>query len=199
DFGAGGSAFRRELVGLLLRICLARDRRLDRELGLARLSDLAIGGDLAAPMPFLPQHLADDEPRAQHLQQRQVLAARRRFPRRDLDANLRHTAGAAIDGDGRLARAPCSRRGRGTAFEAERDALLELRARLQLIRPGQPDRTDIGLEGRIAPVALILHLESVAVEPGSDKTAGREFVLQRAYVEERLIRADPARELGALV
>ena len=93
---------------------------------------------------------------------------------------------AERDADRRL---PMSARGR-RACDLQRNRLFERHVLRQRVRPGQSERAHIGLVGGVGPVALILHLEGVALHPAFDARAGRELVLDGAQVHHRLDRVD---------
>ncbi len=59
-------------------------------------------------------------------------------------------------------------------------------------------RPHIGLERGVGPVALVLHLEGVALHLDGAAKAGRGFVGDRRNVESGLVGADPQRKEGLL-
>ena len=75
-----------------------------------------------------------------------------------------------------------------------------MRSRVDLDRERQVDRRAVGLERRVAPVALVLGLERLSLHPHLDLDAGRHLVQDRAHVAERLVRRDTRRKraLGAV-
>ncbi len=57
---------------------------------------------------------------------------------------------------------------------------------LDLNRVRQPQRRRVGLVGGVGPVALILHLPEIALEPNDD-LAARSGVRDRLHIDERLM------------
>ena len=101
-------------------------------------------------------------------------------------------------GAGRLADATTtalSRRARaaGVPWTDRRDRLLDHVALGERVGPGQGERPDIGLVGGVGPVALILHLEGIALHAALTLDTGSEGMGDGAQVHHRLHRID---ELG---
>ena len=86
--------------------------------------------------------------------------------------------------------------GAGARRHREHDALPELLSRPQRVGPGQRQRAHIGLVGGVGPVALVLHLEGVALHAAGHLEAGRELVGQRPQVHHGLDGVDQVREAG---
>ncbi|ODT32139.1 MAG: hypothetical protein ABS35_02800 [Kaistia sp. SCN 65-12] len=103
--------------------------------------------------------------------ERRDRAARFAEPQHDFAAALR----------GRRARSPRHR---------HRDLLVDRLARLDPVGPRQRQRPDIGLVGRVGPVALILHLESVAFEQARHALPARRAMRDLANIHHRLYRVD---------
>ena len=85
----------------------------------------------------------------------------------------------------------------GTDFstERERDGLLDAIALGDGVRLRARLRRAIGLEGCIAPVALIFHLEDIALHFNRRGDAGvHHFEAERPEIEERLMRGNFTRE-----
>ena len=76
--------------------------------------------------------------------------------------------------------------------------LRELLALLQRVGPGQRQRAHIGLVGGVHPVAVVLHLEGVALHAADDLQPRRDLVGQGADVEEGAGRVDQLRETALL-
>ena len=95
--------------------------------------------------------------------------------------------------NGELRRAAHVDRQDGTDFstERERDGLLDAIALGDGVRLRARLRRAIGLEGCIAPVALIFHLEDISLHFDLRGDAGvHHFVAERLDIEERLMRGN---------
>ena len=88
------------------------------------------------------------------------------------------------DGDGVARRPP--RPAGDAARRRQRDAAgVNFSPLVDRVGPGQSQRADIGLVGGVQPVALVLHLEGVALHAAGDAHAGQDLVGQGADVHER--------------
>ena len=148
----------------------------------------------ARPCPRPRIECADDVMRPGRSQ-----AARRRpaSPRRPSDRGRSRAAArrAAVgDSDRRLASSARRNRRAGRRRDGTRHTLAELVAGLQRVGPRQRERPHIGLVGGVGPVALVLHLEGVALHAAGDLEARRELVRQRAQIHHRLHRIDQVRK-----
>lgn len=81
------------------------------------------------------------------------------------------------------------------AGHTQADRLAQHLAGRQYVGPWQRERPDIGLVGRIRPVALVLHLEHVAFHPAFGGDAGPDLMGDRPQILERLPRVDQVGKL----
>jgi hypothetical protein len=66
----------------------------------------------------------------------------------------------------------------------------------ECVTPWKRQGTHVSFVRGVGPVALVLHLESVAFHPAGRPKPRRRFVRERADVEDWLRRADPSGENG---
>jgi hypothetical protein len=78
-------------------------------------------------------------------------------------------------------------------------ALTDLRARGHLYGEQKAQRSTVGLEVRIRPVAVIFCLKNVAEKPHLGAHAWRDLVRNGSHVEEGLMRRHEFRELRSLM
>ena len=109
------------------------------------------------------------------------------------EAEDRHVAGRGADRHFRRAGRGGGGRG-GASGYADGHRLLELRAGGERVGPGQRERPHVGLVGGVGPVALVLHLERVALHAAGDAQARRRLVGDGAQVHHRLHGVDQIRE-----
>ncbi len=135
----------------------------------------------------------DDVMRVELAQGRGGAQHRGRVLRIEADAERRRKAAERrqSQSDGALAG---GEHGAGVLRNAERDALPKAFAGSERVGPRQGEGADVGLVGGVCPVALILHLEGVALHAAGDGESRREGVRQRPQVHHRLHRIDEIRE-----
>ena len=176
-----------EIVGGLAVGVDAGKDDLEDEVGARGAGQLAVGLGEAGVVALARVELGDEVGRAERPQRLDQLRAP---PAACSAGTARPTAGIRAtsrdfdrDGDGIVAR-PRPWPG-GLAGHGQRDALAQLLALGDRVGPGQGERPDIGLVGGVQPVALVLHLEGVALHAAGDAQARQRLVGQGADVHER--------------
>ncbi len=136
----------------------------------------------------------DEELWRQRLDRREIGEDRGPLLRRQAEPDRRHPARPAADREMHRLRPAAHGHARRRAVDRQPDRLLAHLAGRQRVGPGQRERADIGLVGGVRPVAMVLHLEGIALHGAGHLDARQDLVGQGAQVLERAHRVDPRRE-----
>ena len=163
---------------------------LEDDLGAGQLGEGAVAAEFGQAVAAAEVDLAGEPARREA---REQVAGRERvlgLPGRNAEAD-RRAAVPLLAADGDRARGPGSPRRAAAGMVAgdrEPDRLRHRLALRQRVGPGPGERADVGLVGGVGPVALVLHLEGVALHRAGRPGAGGDLVADRADVAERAAR-----------
>ena len=182
-----------DLIGKILQFGLilidARDHDLQHAIRAGRLAQDAVTVQLLEAVLLAGVDMADQKARRGELEQIESCDGGSDFLGRHTHADgLQGRARDAAQFDLNAFSARLFFSGLRLAREQEFDRLRNFLTGPERVRPGQDQRTHVGLEGRIGPVAVVFHFEGVSLHAHRRLEAGQHFVGQRTDIEHRLNR-----------
>ena len=196
DIGAGLLGARGDVLESRLGVFHARGHDFQRERGAEPRAHGLETGQCRRAVAVARIQIATQETRRERRERGPGLKRDRRIPGLDGHGELGQPALRAADTDRNRCRAAGSSSRLRRARKTYRHRLFDSLPAHQGIGVGQAERAHVGLVGSVGPVALVLHLEGVALHGAGHFEAGANLVADRADIHDRLLGVDALGKAG---